>query len=204
MKENHFTYYKPSILTGLIVFLWVGVMAGLQHVGIPISALAVISVSVWLLNQFLWHKKPFSWLFWTEDFRGRYEGWLEYEYIDEGKKKKGKLKHIKIIHQSGSSIKVASFTYKKDGKELSSSSESNAIVVQKDEAGIFKLIYTYRNEGNTQLGYPPHYGTEVLKFVQSGKEKKLTGDYYTNRIPQTRGVFKELKHISNDLTHPTN
>ena len=66
----------------------------------------------------------------------------------------------------------------------------------------YNLIYNYLNEGSTEQGFPPHYGTEVVKFIKDGKSKRLSGRYYTNRSPfQTKGEFKDLKWVSNNKKH---
>jgi len=85
-------------------------------------------------------------MFWIPDFSGRYEGELEYEYRnDKCVINKGKLKHIKIIQQTGGSINIYSFTLTSEGKQ-SSLSESKGVYVEKmkDEKH-FQLIYTYLN-----------------------------------------------------------
>ena len=132
----------------------------------------------------------------------RYEGTLCYKYQDNGVVKSGELEHIKIISQTGSSINVASFTKKQDGS-LSSPSNNKGMYVETTQDGQhFNLIYNYLNEGSTEQGFPPHYGTEVVKFIKEDKNKEFSGRYFTNRTPfQTKGEFKNLKWVSNNKTH---
>ena len=65
----------------------------------------------------------------------------------------------------------------------------------------FRLLYNYLNEGSTEQGFPPHYGTEILKVYKNGKGKVLSGRYFTEREPQTKGDFIEMEWISDDLSH---
>lgn len=65
----------------------------------------------------------------------------------------------------------------------------------------FQLTYHYLNNGNSKLGFHPHFGTDVLKFIRNGNQKWLSGHYYTDRNPQTRGEYIDLKWVSNNLCH---
>lgn len=203
MENNFLKYYKPSFLVTLVGALAIGLFLGFQHWGISISVISVISVFLLVLNKWLWKYTPFSYLFWVIDFSGRYEGYLEYEFKNENCELiTGKLKHIKVIYQTGSTIKVSSFTYDTNGNP-SSSSDSIEVTVCKGENDVFTLIFTYLNEGNSKLGFPPHYGTEVIKFIKPNGKKVLSGNYYTNRTPiQTRGKFVDLNFKNNKLEHP--
>jgi hypothetical protein len=155
-----------------------------------------------IISKYLWNINPFKWLFWVDDFSGRYEGILEYSYCDErGIQQSGKLKHIKIVNQNGSRISIASFTLRKDGGRSSPSYSRGLYVEQTEDEHHFRIIYHYLNEGNQQLGYSPHFGTDVLKFIRIGNKKVLKGGYYTNRNPQTRGEYQTLTWVSNDLNH---
>ena len=75
--------------------------------------------------------------------------------------------------------------------------------VERDEDDHFRLIFNYRNEGNSILGFPPHYGTNIIKFIKrKNGEKHLSGRYFTERQPfQTKGQFIDLKRVNNDLIH---
>ena len=203
MTNTFFKYYKPKILLTLIIILTSLFIFAKEYWEISVSITGIIGGFLWVIDKWLWKYKPFSWLFWIEDFSGRYEGFLEYEFRDENcQKKTGRLNHTKLIYQIASVIKISAFTFQQDGK-ASSPSESIEVAVKKDDNGVFTLIYTYENKGNPQLGFPPHYGTEVVKIIGKGEGKQLSGDYYTNRVPiQTRGRFVDLKYINDDLSHP--
>ncbi|WP_375562718.1 hypothetical protein ACE193_09350 [Bernardetia sp. OM2101] len=214
MNQNYFNYYYPKSLLYLIItpfIIQLGVISLLSKFGfqnwldmaITLSIQPIIIPFLYVVNRWLWKIKPFSYLLWIKDFNGTYEGYLEYEYRDEnGKTKTGKLQHTKIIHQTGSTITIRSFTFKKNGEE-SSPSISREVLIKRKEDDTFIITYTYENEGNEKLKYPPHYGTEIIEVVFDGDEKKrLKGKYYTNRMPQTRGQFTDLKYINNKHNPP--
>lgn len=140
---------------------------------------------------------------WIEDFSGRYEGNLRYQYRDDsGKLLEGVLEHVKIINQTGNRIVVSSFTKKEDGTKSSLSISKGMFVEKTEDEKHFRLIYSYLNNGSPQQGFPPHYGTEVIKFINNGNGKVLSGGYYTGREPiQTKGEFSELKWVGDNLNH---
>ena len=75
--------------------------------------------------------------------------------------------------------------------------------VEKLKDGVhFELIYNYLNDGNAELNFSPHYGTEIIKFIKKGDDTLISGRYFTERLPhQTRGKFLEMKRVSDDLKH---
>ncbi len=156
--------------------------------GIALSAFALAGGLFTVIDLWLWWLWPIKYLYHLKDFRGRYNGTITYERRDErGVLHTGTLKHEKVITQTGSGVVVRSITYKSDGS-ISSESMSHVESIELERDGSFKLIYSYLNEGNVKLGFPPHYGTEVLVFTTESRVKQLKGHYYTNRLPvQTRG-----------------
>ena len=116
MTKEMLKYYKPNALVGLVAISAIGIFTGMHHWGFSVSILGVIGIMLFLIDEYLWKFKPFSWMYWTEDFSGRYEGFLEYEYRDEKcNVSVGRLKHVKIISQTGSSICIFSFTVQQNG-----------------------------------------------------------------------------------------
>jgi len=203
MSNGYLRYYKPSVLIGLLAFLGIAIYFAKDYLHLSVSIVSIISLILLAIDFWLWKTLLFSWMFWVDDFSGRYEGFLEYEYRDEYcNVKKGKLSHVKIIHQSGSKITIFSFT-KYDDKKASSLSENIGMYVEKmNGEKHYQLTYTYLNNGNGDLKYPHHSGTDVIKFIRKGKEKQLSGRYYTERVPfSTRGKYLELNWVSNDQTH---
>jgi hypothetical protein len=201
MNNGFFKYYKSGVLIALIAFLGISLFFAKDYWGLSISIISVISAFLIVIDKWLWKTKAFSWMFWVENFSGRYEGELQYEYRDENcVVQKGVLKHIKIIHQSGSKISIFSFTIKKDGSP-SSLSENKGMYVEKINGDKhYQFIYTYLNDGNSEL--TTHYGTEILKFIRKDDKKILSGRYYTERLPfSTKGTFLNLNWVSNDQEH---
>lgn len=202
MQNNFLNYYKPRLVIILIAFLGIVLYLAKSHLSLSIAISAFIVTFLILLSKYLWNRKPFKWLFWVEDFSGRYEGILRYSYVDEdGVKQSGERKHVKIINQNGSRISVASFTFQENGEKSSPSSNKGMFVEQTQDENHYNLIYPYLNEGNPGLNFPPHYGTDVIKFIKKGDGKVLSGRYYTDRDPQTRGEYINLRWVSNNLNH---
>ncbi|WP_137401340.1 hypothetical protein [Echinicola rosea] len=202
MNNGYFKYYKSSVLVSLLVILGISLFLAKDYWGLSFSIVSVITGLLFVIDKWLWKTRLFSWMFWIEDFSGRYEGYLEYEYRDDKcVVKKGKLKHVKIIHQTGSKITVFSFTQKPDGTP-SSVSESLGLHVDKTNGDKhFELIYSYLNHGSTEQNFSPHYGTEIIKVIGTHK-KKISGRYFTERLPYlTKGIFKDMKWISKNEEH---
>jgi hypothetical protein len=203
MKNDYLKYYKSSVLPVLIGVLLFIVFSAKEYWQLSISIFGIVSAIMVTISTYLWKYKPFIWLFNVDDFSGRYIGTLKYQYRDEsGQVKTGELEHIKLINQNGSRITVSSFTIKADGTKSSLSVNKGMYVEKTEDEQHYRLIYNYLNEGSTEQGFPLHYGTDVIKFIKNGKDKVLTGGYYTGREPfQTRGEYSELKWINNNLNH---
>lgn len=203
MAQDYFKYFNsktlPFLLVGLFALLWLAK----DNWHLSFSLFGILSILLVLISTYLWKFPPFNYLFWVDDFSGRYEGMLLYQFIDdEGIKKSSQLKHIKLVNQNGHRITIHSFTIKEDGSKSSISVNIGMHVEKTPDEKHFHLIYNYLNEGSTEQGFPPHYGTEVVKFIKHGKQKKLSGEYYTNRQPfQTKGEYIDLKWVSKDTNH---
>lgn len=203
MKQDYFKYFNskflPFLLVSIVALLWFAK----DYWALSFSIFGILTGLLIIISTYLWKYKPFSYLFWIDNFSGRYEGIIEYQYKDEnGKTKKGQLKHVKLIKQNGHKIIISSFTIKNDGTKSSLSVNKGMHIEKTEDEQHYRLIYNYLNEGSIQQGFSPHYGTEVIKFLKKGKEKQLTGKYYTERIPfQTKGEFLKLKWVSDDLNH---
>ena len=200
MTDGYFKYYKSKLLISLLVFLGILIYLAKEHWGISVSIIAIISTLLFIIDKWLWKTKIFSKMFWIDDFSGTYEGQLEFEFKDSHcKTQKGILTHKKVIHQTGSRIKIYSFSINEDGTQ-SSVSENIDISVKKLDGKQFQFIYSYLNNGNSSL--TPHFGTEIIKFIVKGDEKYLSGRYFTERLPyQTKGKFIDLRWVSNSQTH---
>jgi len=171
------------------------------HWGVSVSVFAIIGGLFSIVNNYLWNVRPFSWMYFVPDFSGRYEGTLRYEFRNEKCETiTDTLEHIKVIVQNGSDVVINSWTKKKDGTMSSKSTSIEASII-KEKDGTFSLLYNYLNEGNFELGFCPHYGTELMKLIENGEGKHLVGKYYSERMPfQTKGKL-DLKFTSKQLYH---
>lgn len=199
MNHNFLRFYKPQAFVFLLITLSIIVFLSIFALSnkLSMAVFSIVTIALIAIDKYLWRMFPFKYLFKIPDLRGTYEGVLRYKFRDDNCTiQTGELRHLKKIHQTGSTLVIKSSTYKSDG-ELSSPSESIDVVVQENKDGSYKLIYTYLNDGSREQGFPPHYGTETVDFIEKGKEAFLEGDYYTNRVPiQTRGKFIDLKRVS--------
>lgn len=205
MEKFNLRYLKPSAFIVMCAVLALALFAAnnyiLAHWGVSFSVFALIGGLFGLVNSYLWNVKPFSWMYSVPDFSGRYEGTLKTEFIGENEEVvKLTLEHIKVIRQNGSDIVINSWTKKTDGSMSSMSTSIEASIV-KEKDGTFSIIYNYLNGGNSEMGFAPHYGTEVLRLVENGDGKHLVGKYYTERLPfQTKGKI-DLRFSIKELYH---
>lgn len=199
----YFNYYKSNVLVGLIALLAIAIYLAKVKWGLSITIAGSISTLLLLTSTYLWKYKPFKWMFWVDDFSGRYEGILKYQYVNaDNIKQAGELKQVKIINQTGTRITISSFIIKPDGSKSSLSVNKGMYVEKTEDEKHYRIIYNYLNEGSIEQGFPPHYGTEVLKFIRNGSGKYLSGCYYTGREPyQTKGELVEFKYVNNNLNH---
>ncbi|MCT4589113.1 MAG: hypothetical protein N4A71_14925 [Carboxylicivirga sp.] len=201
--NNYFNYYKSEVLVGLISVLAIVIFLAKEQWGISITIAGTITTLLVFTSKHLWKHPLFKWMFWVDNFSGRYEGIVKYQYVDgNGNCNTGEMKQVKIINQTGSRITVSTFTVTPDGTKSSLSVNKGMYVEKTEDEQHYRLIYNYHNEGSTEQGFPPHYGTEVIKFIKNGEDKSLSGNYYTGRHPfQTKGELIDFKHINNNLKH---
>lgn len=205
MEKYNLRYLKPSAFIFICVVLGISLITASNYInshwGISVSVFAVIGALFGIINSYLWNKKPFCWMYNVPDFSGRYEGTLYYEFRNEKCEViSGLLEHIKVVIQNGSDVVINSWTKQKDGAMSSKSTSIEASIV-KEKDGTYSLIYNYLNDGDFELGFSPHYGTEVLKLIENGEGKHLVGKYYTERLPfQTRGKL-DLKLTNKKMYH---
>jgi len=203
MKPDYLKYYKSKVLIFLISILFLIVLLSKNHWGLSISIMGTISILLIIITDYLWKYKPFIWLFNIDNFSGHYEGIIKYHYKDKsGKLITNELKHVKIINQTGSRITIFSFTFKPDGTKSSLSVNKGMYVEKTEDGKHYRLIYNYLNQGSSKQEFPPHYGTDILKFLNNKDGKILSGRYFTEREPyQTKGEYIKLKWISNNSNH---
>ena len=185
-------YMKQGAAISILLIIGVGSMALTNflklHFGIGLSFIAIGTFLITIMNAYLWYCPLVIFLYEYPDMRGSYEGTLKYSYRDDkGQEKVGELKALREISQSGSGLFIRSTVYKANGEVSSMSTADNVELVKEDENTI-KLTFHYRNEGSPEQNFPPHDGTEILRFTNKNGQKTLSGNYYTNRLPfQTNG-----------------
>ncbi len=193
MKNDYFQYYHPKLLIPLLVFLGVAFYLGNQlfdaHWGVSVSIISIITGMLVIIDKYLWKYRPFSFLFWSTNLEGRYEGVIE--YCDPQTGNQTKKKTAIEISQTGSSIKIQSY-FGNERKNEQTISRSLHTSLVRDDHGEYSIVFTYENGGNTRLGFSPHYGTNIFRVIESkDKIKALKGEYYTNRLPvQTKGTIR--------------
>jgi hypothetical protein len=201
----NFKYYKPTQLISFIILL--GALIGFlsqysptlnnipDFISIPSSS-ALIGFLIFSIDKWFWKFKIFGWLVDVPNISGKYEGYIRYKNPINGYE--GELECIINIRQTSSNVVVSSFFKNLDGTN-STQSKSKIANIIKDEDNIYQLIFTYDNSGTPgSEKFPPHYGTNVLKLIVKNNEKILSGYYYTNRNPQTKGEMY-IKHKENNI-----
>lgn len=193
MRNDYFRYYHPKLLIPLLVFLGVIFYLGNSyfdsHWGVSLSITAVITSLLILIDKYLWKYKPFCYLFWSINLQGRYEGVIEYCDPITGSVVE-KMTTIEIS-QTGSSIKIQSFFGEGNNGEKSMSRSLDTSLIR-DDHNEYSIVFTYLNGGNITMNFPPHYGTNIFRVLNSkDKVTGLRGEYYTNRCPiQTKGTIQ--------------
>lgn len=209
MTKNYFTYYKYPAVIFIVGVLFTTIFLIQQfgiHYGYSVLGFGFLAVILEIIDRYLWKYPPFSWMFIIKDFSGTYEGeQIGYRLQQIGKKGKCKEFEAKlylklIIHQTGSKLIIHSFYYNST-EEISSKSNSEVVGIRVTKGGQhYKIIYNYLNEGNER--WNSYYGTTVLKLIKENKVFKISGNYYTNRKPQTHGKFINLTQKSKKTIHP--
>lgn len=154
------------------------------NVNLPPTALslagagAVYGALYWLLDRYLWRRRPIGPLLKVPDLAGvwRVEGTPLHSGAAvpwEGR--------ITII-QSWDKLRI----HLKTGK---SSSDSLSAALQHDSAVGFVLMYHYRNQpGVAERDMAPHHGFAELTFASDGQS--ATGDYFNGRGRNTFGTMQ--------------
>lgn len=202
MHNLSLRYMKTGAAVSFL--LMVGVLAHLvsdylQFYGaITVSFITIGTLALTIFNMWLWNKPIISKLYQYPDMRGVYEGTKKYYYRNElNELVKGELKAKREIFQNGSGLFIRSTVFKPDG-EVSSISTAQQVEVSREDDTTIQLIFHYRNEGSVEQGFPPHEGTEILRFTNNEGIKSITGKYYTNRTPfQTQGTIILQKTTNN-------
>lgn len=198
MNKLNFGYYKSEYLIILVIviafitFSFNKFIANYFYSSLSITA-AATSI-IFSIDQYLWKYIPFKWLVWVPDISGRYEGEIIYRDIKEGRQEVKKC--ALEVFQTASKIKISCYFQKYNLEEKTISRSQVERLIKNDDESI-GLVFTYQNNGKLGI-FPPHFGTNVLRYIDNEEGKALKGIYYTNREPQTKGEMR-LRYHSNKL-----
>jgi len=148
----------------------------------PISSITLFGVLFFIFDNFLW--KWFNVFLKIPNFNGTWKGKLFSTH--KKAKKEGYDCEIRI-KQTFSKIIV-------DSEFDNSYSESFVASIVSENKLRPKLVYGYKNnpDGNSEKTMNEHMGRVELSLKR--EERKITGNYFTNRNPQTQGKI-EVKKI---------
>ena len=189
--ENRRLLTVTVILAILIYVIILLISQSITDSLLKFGVVIAIVTSFWVYFEKIgWHQKLFrigGWLSNIPDIRGRWEGKL----IRRGEEVVRNF--ILEVTQSASKLKVSTYS------EHSHSHSINAHVLFDQTEDHVVLIYTWLcNTSNAIHGTEPgeFYGTTILR-LNIDNQKKLAGEYFTNRKPnQTSGKLNfELKQI---------
>lgn len=181
------------ICFSIVLLVWHSVNAEklgeiLLHYGFIILP---ISVFWWLLEKYCWHwtiiQNVRSVLNIPPDFRGRWQGTLHRD---------GEVSsHDFVIEIKQTLSKIWVYTY----SSRSSSQSQIAEISCDDSEDNFKVCYLWQGEGGhigeRSIQKSIFNGYTILSLNEVDDPKKLSGFYFTNREPQTKGKI-ELSWVS--------
>lgn len=194
MTKNYFIYYNgPKII---ITILLLGTLINqlvpsitellkfffnVDYLTFPSTAV-ILGIIITLIDKYLWNKFPFKYLYEVKDIRGRYEGNISFKHYLTGEVEQ---RDCAIeIRQTGSSLQIR--TYFKDCTQSTSCSINKDLKLTIED-NHYTIFMSYHNLGNSVLHIPEHHGTNILDY--SLDDKTLTGKYYTDKEPQTKGIM---------------
>lgn len=213
VEKNYFMFYKTQAIIGLVILISFFVFALRKNDFIaPVIALLLIGF-LEVVDVYLWKYPPFSCMFTIEDFSGVYKGnkireivkTIENDGYGQGFKSKEYRNSSKFtlrINQTGSKISIHSFCYKNDKDKIHESKSDMMAIRELENNGDYELIYHFNDIGTPKQGR--YSGTAHLNITRIDDEFSIEGGFYTNRNPQTRGSFTELKKIGENLKNPFN
>ncbi|MHB1105013.1 MAG: Cap15 family cyclic dinucleotide receptor domain-containing protein [Lutibacter sp.] len=209
MEKDFFRYYHPNRLILMIIVLSTGLgfltkyffnflnsFFSEPYIQFPTAASLLILIIIFIdFNGWKW--PIFKYLFWHKDISGRYEGDIEYKHFKTGNIERKPC--VIEIEQSASKIMVNTyFDFKFERQSEKTNSKSLVTSIVKDEYKNLSLVFTYHNLGNTVLDIQPSNGTNILNINNVAGVNYLDGNYFTDRIPQTKGKIT-AKFISKQL-----
>lgn len=194
MTKNYFIYYNgPKIIitilllgtfiTQLVPFITESLKSffNVDYLAFPSTAV-ILGIIITLIDKYLWNKFLFKYLYEVKDISGRYEGNISFKHYLTGEVEQ---RDCAIeIRQTGSSLQIR--TYFKDCTQGTSYSITKDLKLTIED-NHYTIFMIYHNLGNSVLNIPEHHGTNILDY--SLDNKTLTGRYYTDKEPQTKGIM---------------
>jgi len=156
----------------------------LQH----LSPFAVFGAFFFIFDKLAWKLCSLNKLLGVPNFNGTWKG---NGHSTSQKTRNGKFEVIIKVKQTFTQLIV-------DAKFNSSCSESFVANVDCVNPLRAKLVYSYLNkpDGNAVKTQNEHFGTVELFCT---KKNELSGNYFTNREPQTKGKLELKKVKDNDV-----
>jgi hypothetical protein len=170
-----------AILSAYITFFLNPFIEILPIVLQPLSPFAVFGVLFLIFDKFLWKCFSLNKIMNISDFSGTWEG-----HCNSNSKKANSDCKVKLkIKQTFTQINV-------DATFNKSYSESFVANVDNTNPHRSKLIYSYLNKPNGKVPktQDKHFGSVELCLID---DKNISGDYFTDRQPQTRGTLNLKK-----------
>lgn len=191
----YFANYKPTWTISLIGVLWVGASWGLSQIwgyGLlqGIGPTAIVGGLLWAYDRWAWKWWGFSLLNKVPNIAGEYKGAVRFRREGEESEKTCTMR----IKQTCSHIKVEC-AFSKEGESDTVSTSKEALITS-DELGDHELVFLYHNPGSPLSEDPlaAHDGTNILKISEADGSIRLSGRYYTNREPQTKGTIDVVRN----------
>ncbi len=183
-----------SAISAGIVFLILSLVdiakASGLNVNLPPTALSLIGAGAvygalyWLLDRYLWRRKPIGLLLKVPDLAGTWNVQGTPLHSSAALPWEGRI----TIVQSWDKLRIHL-------KTKQSSSDSLSAALQHDSAIGYVLMYHYRNQpGVTERDMAPHHGFAELTFAADGLS--ATGDYFNGRGRNTFGTMKLIREGS--------
>lgn len=186
-------YYKPKSLITVVGLCWTLSSWALSNLwgygllqGTGPSAIVISFIIIY--DKWLWKLPIMKYMNNMPNLNGKYEGKISTNWDGKDLEKVCALE----IKQTCSNIQVKT-TFTKDG-ENETKSYSKEAFIKTEESGDQKLYFYYHNYGSCKNGdnLNQHDGMNILDIIKEGKTTRLSGHYFTNRDPQTKGCI-ELK-----------
>lgn len=203
MKSYNIKIKSIIVTTSLVsivvfsAFIWLIYPAEIERLGeilLHYGFIILPATFLWvIIENYFWHLGWFQKLFRTAlnippDMRGRWEGKLIRDEDQEA--------HSFVIEVHQTLTKLQVYTFADGGKSRSESYFANITSDEMEKK--FTLCYLwYANASaipNKNIPMGSFYGFSMLELNEEEDSKELTGTYFTDRLPQTKGII-EIKWV---------